>query len=92
MLDIRWEDISAIPTEGKLNQRINRQVYIPVENAKTGKSRSVGAHIAGQFKRIGEQNKNAKSRSITMTTFLSIYLRRKEIQTLPINKPLCKKD
>ena len=59
MLGIRWKDISAIPTEGKLDQRINRQIYIPVENAKTGNPKSVVAPVAVQFERIREHNKNA---------------------------------
>jgi len=59
MLGIRWKDVSAIPTESKLDQRINRQIHIPAENAKTGRGRMCVAPVAIQFERIREHYKKA---------------------------------
>lgn len=59
MLGIRWKDVSAIPTESKLDQRINRQIHIPAENSKTGRGRMCVAPVAIQFERIREHYKKA---------------------------------
>jgi len=59
MLGIRWKDVSAIPTESKLDQRINRQIHIPAGNAKTGRGRMCVAPVAIQFERIREHYKKA---------------------------------
>ena len=34
MLGIRWRDVAAIATESKEDQRINRSIFIPADNAK----------------------------------------------------------
>ena len=91
MLGIRWKDISAIPTEGKLDQRINRQIYIPVENAKTGKSRSVVAPVAVQFERIREHYKNAHI-EINNDDYVFINLSKTKRGTnTPYNQPAMEK-
>ena len=59
ILGIRWKDISAIPTESKDDQRINRAIFIPASNSKTGRSRSCVAPVAIQFERIREHYKKA---------------------------------
>ena len=59
MLGIRWKDVSAIPTESKLDQRINRQIHIPAGNAKTGRGRMCVAPVAIQFERIRDHYKKA---------------------------------
>ena len=52
MLGIRWRDISSIKTDTPENQRINRSVFIPTENSKTGRSRYIVAPIAEKIERI----------------------------------------
>lgn len=56
-LRIRWGDVKPIKKSSKLEQRINRSIYIPEWNAKTGVSREVVAPVAIQFERIKEQYK-----------------------------------
>ncbi len=52
MLGMRWGDISTIRTEDKEAQKINRGIFIPAENSKTGKSRTCVAPVAHQFEQI----------------------------------------
>jgi integrase len=54
MLGIRWGDVSTIKHEDKDAQRINRGIFIPAQNSKTGKSRTCVAPVAFQFERIRE--------------------------------------
>jgi len=60
MLGLRWKDIQPIPTESKEDQRINRSIFIPAENAKTGRSRHIVAPVAIQFERIKEHYKKLR--------------------------------
>jgi len=59
MLGIKWSDVAPIPTESKEDQRINRSIFIPAENAKTGRSRHIVAPVASQFERIKAHYKKA---------------------------------
>lgn len=52
MLGIRWKDISVIRTDTAEYQRINRSVFIPTENSKTGRSRYIVAPIADKIERL----------------------------------------
>lgn len=52
ILGLRWKDITHIKTESKEAQRVNRAMFIPADNAKTGKSRICVAPVAYQFERI----------------------------------------
>lgn len=52
MLGIRWKDISAIKTDTPANQRVNRSVFIPTENSKTGRSRHIVSPIATKIERL----------------------------------------
>lgn len=52
VLGIRWGDVKQIKKSSKLEARINRSIYIPEWNAKTGVSREVVAPIAMQFERL----------------------------------------
>jgi hypothetical protein len=51
-LGIRWRDISKIKTDTAEYQRINRSVFIPTENSKTGRSRYIVAPIASKIERL----------------------------------------
>lgn len=51
-LGIRWRDISTIKTDTPENQRINRSVFIPTENSKTGRSRYIVSPIATKIERL----------------------------------------
>lgn len=91
MLGIRWSDISVIPTEGKLDQRINRQIYIPADNAKTGKSRYIVAPVAIQFERIREHYKKAHI-EINRDDYVFINLSKTKRGTnTPYNQPAMEK-
>lgn len=52
MLAIRWRDISIIKTDTPENQKINRAVFIPAENSKTGRSRHIVSPIADKIDRL----------------------------------------
>ena len=52
ILGIKWGDISVIKTESEEAKRVNRGVFIPATNSKTGKSRTCVAPVAHQFERI----------------------------------------
>jgi len=52
MLGIKWRDISVIKTDTPENQRINRSVFIPTENSKTGRARHIVAPIANKVERL----------------------------------------
>ena len=52
MLGIRWRDISVIKTDTAEYQRINRSVFIPTENSKTGRSRHIVSPIATKIERL----------------------------------------
>ena len=60
MLGIRWRDVAPIATESKEDQRINRSIFIPADNAKTGRSRHIVAPVASQFDRIKAHYKKAR--------------------------------
>lgn len=51
-LGMRWKDISKIKTDTQENQRINRSVFIPTANSKTGRSRYIVAPIAIKIERL----------------------------------------
>jgi len=57
ILGLRWKDITTIKTENAEAQRINRSMYIPAENAKTGRSRICVAPVASQFESIQKHYK-----------------------------------
>ena len=52
LLGIRWCDIKPIATDTPENQRINRSIFIPTENSKTGRSRFIVAPVAEKFERL----------------------------------------
>ena len=91
MLGIRWKDVAAIPTESKLDQRINRSIFIPAENSKTGKSRHIVAAVASQFERIQSHYKKAGI-EINRDDFVFINLTRtKRGKNIPYNQPAMEK-
>ena len=92
MLGIRWKNVSAIPTESKLNQRINRQIHIPAENSRTGRGRMCVAPVAIQFERIRCTIKKQALRLAEMIMCLSFYQKRSVGQILHTTNLLWKKD
>jgi integrase len=54
MLGIRWGDVAPIKHEDERAQKVNRGIFIPAENSKTGKSRTCVAPVAVEFNRIKE--------------------------------------
>tara|TARA_Y100000004_G_scaffold69673_1_gene78234 strand:- start:948 stop:2549 length:1602 start_codon:yes stop_codon:yes gene_type:complete len=91
ILGIRWKDISAIPTESKDDQRINRAIFIPASNSKTGRSRSCVAPVAIQFERIREHYKKANI-EINKDDFVFINLAKtKRGKNIPYQQPAMEK-
>lgn len=60
MLGIRWCDIKPIPTDSPANQKINRSVFIPTENSKTGRSRFIVSPVAEKFERLKKWYRRAE--------------------------------
>ena len=50
ILGLKWTDVSPIKSESKERQKVNRAMFIPSSNSKTGKSRSCVAPVTYQFK------------------------------------------
>ena len=91
ILGVRWKDISAIPTESKEDQRINRVIFIPASNSKTGRSRSCVAPVAIQFERIREHYKKAHI-EINKDDFVFINLAKtKRGKNIPYQQPAMEK-
>ena len=91
ILGIRWNDISAIPTESKDDQRINRAIFIPATNSKTGRSRSCVAPVAIQFERIRDHYKKAHI-EINKDDFVFINLAKtKRGMNIPYQQPAMEK-
>ena len=91
ILGIRWKDISAIPTESKDDQRINRAIFIPASNSKTGRSRSCVAPVAIQFERIRDHYKKAHI-EINKDDFVFINLAKtKRGKNIPYQQPAMEK-
>ena len=57
ILGIRWGDIKTIKKSSKLELRVNRSIFIPAWNSKTGVSRECVAPVAIQFERIRDHYK-----------------------------------
>ena len=59
-LGLRWKDIQPIEGGNDLEKNINRSIFIPAENAKTGRSRHIVSAVANQFERIKKHYTNAR--------------------------------
>jgi integrase len=92
MLGLRWGDISTIKHESKESQRINRAIFIPAENSKTGKSRTCVAPVAFQFERIKEHYKKIGITSFNRTDYIFINLAKTKRGTnTPYDQPAMEK-
>ena len=49
LLKMKWADIRELRTDDKLERKINKILYIPQENSKTGRSRELVAPIGEQL-------------------------------------------
>ena len=50
--NLKWGEVSAIPTDTPEDRKIRRCITIPKEKSKTGKGRTVIAPIASTFERV----------------------------------------
>jgi integrase len=92
MLGLRWGDISTIKHENKETQRINRGIFIPPENSKTGKSRTCVAPVAFQFERIKEHYKKLGITQFRREDFVFINLAKTKRGTnTPYDQPAMEK-
>ena len=51
-LGLRWKDIKINQNDSKEDKKINRLIYIPADNSKTGRSREIIAPIQPQLERL----------------------------------------
>ena len=58
MLGIKWKDITTIKTDTEQNRKINRAIFIPPENSKTGKGRHIVAPVADTLERMRKMYKD----------------------------------
>jgi integrase len=92
MLGLRWGDISTIKHEDKESQRINRGIFIPAENSKTGRSRTCVAPVAFQFERIKEHYKKLGITTFGREDFVFINLAKTKRGTnTPYDQPAMEK-
>lgn len=92
MLGLRWGDISTIKHEDKESQRINRGIFIPAENSKTGRSRTCVAPVAFQFERIKEHYKKLGITKFGREDFVFINLTKTKRGTnTPYDQPAMEK-
>ena len=52
ILGLKWQDISIIKSETEELKRINRALFIPPENSKTGKGRHIVSPVADTLERM----------------------------------------
>ena len=74
VLGIRWGDIKMIKKSSKMEERVNRSIFIPSWNSKTGVSRDVVAPVAYQFERIKEHYKKVGITEFGREDFVFINL------------------
>lgn len=92
VLGIRWGDIKQIKKSSKLERRINRSIYIPEWNAKTGVSREVVAPVAIQFERLKEHYKKLGITEFGREDYVFINLAKtKRGQNIPYQQPAMEK-
>jgi len=92
MLGIRWGDISTIKHEDAESQRINRSIFIPAENSKTGRSRHCVAPVAYQFERIKEHYKKLGINNFQRDDYVFINLSKTKRGTnTPYDQPAMEK-
>jgi len=92
VLGIRWGDVKQIKKSSKLEQRINRSIYIPEWNAKTGASREVVAPVGIQFERIKEHYKKLGITEFGREDYVFINLAKtKRGKNIPYAQPAMEK-
>ena len=92
ILGIKWGDISVIKTESTENQRINRGIFIPATNSKTGKSRTCVAPLAFQFERIKAHYKKIGISEFGKNDYVFINLAKtKRGLNIPYDQPAMEK-
>lgn len=92
ILGLKWGDISVVKGEGKEAQRVNRAVFIPASNAKTGRSRYCVCPIAYQLERIKQHYKKIGIREFKNDDFIFINLAKTKRGTnTPYDQPAMEK-
>jgi integrase len=52
ILGLRWGDVNPIPTDKGIDRVVRRGIYIPTDNSKTGKSRTIVSPVGKTFDSI----------------------------------------
>lgn len=90
-LGIRWCDVVTIPNGSELDKRINRAIFIPAKNSKTGKSRHCVCPVAYQFEQIRMLYKD-EGIEMNRNDFVFINLvKSKRGKNIPYNQPAMEK-
>ena len=88
ILGIRWGDIKTIKKSSKLELRVNRSIFIPAWNSKTGVSRECVAPVAIQFERIKDHYKKLGITEFGKDDFVFINLAKtKRGKNIPYEQP-----
>jgi len=92
ILGIRWGDVKQIKKSSKLEQRINRSIYIPEWNSKTGVSRECVAPVGVQFERLKEHYKKLGITEFGREDYVFINLSKtKRGKNIPYEQPAMEK-
>ena len=92
VLGIKWGDIKQIKKSSKLEARINRSIYIPEWNSKTGVSRECVAPVGIQFERLKEHYKKLGITEFGKDDYVFINLAKtKRGQNIPYEQPAMEK-
>ena len=92
VLGIRWGDVKPIEKSSKLEARINRSIFIPHWNSKTGVSRDCVAPVGMQFERLKEHYKKLGITEFGRDDYVFINLAKtKRGQNIPYQQPAMEK-
>jgi hypothetical protein len=92
VLGIKWGDIKMIKKSSKMEERVNRSIYIPSWNSKTGVSRDCVAPVAYQFERIKEHYKKLGITEFGREDYVFINLTlTNRGKNIPYNQPAMEK-
>lgn len=92
ILGLRWGDIRMIKKSSKMEARVNRSIYIPATNSKTGVSRECVAPVAYQFERIKEHYKKLGIEDFGKDDYIFINLAKtKRGKNIPYEQPAMEK-
>ena len=92
VLGIRWSDVKTIKKSDEYEFRVNRSIFIPAWNSKTGVSRDVVAPVGIQFDRIKAHYKKLGITEFGKDDYVFINLAKtKRGKNIPYEQPAMEK-